>query len=114
MNPTTIETRDTDTESTATTAKPKVPKKAHPAAPKAHRATSGAGAAHHASTTKRRSKPAHARQGTKTAKVLALLQRPGGATLPQLQKATGWLPHLGFTLTSTKDPNGERRYRLER
>ena len=30
---------------------------------------------------------------TKAAAVLALLTRPGGATLPELIDATGWLPH---------------------
>ena len=125
MNPTTTEMQNTDTQSTPTAPKPKAPKKAYPAAPKAHRATSGAGSAHTASTTKRRPQPAHARQGTNTAKILALLQRPAGATVPQLRKATGWLPHsvrgflsgtlrqkMGLALTSTKDSNGQRRYRL--
>jgi hypothetical protein len=36
---------------------------------------------------------ASAREGSKTAKVLDLLKRPGGATAKELQKATGWLPH---------------------
>ena len=69
---------------------------------------------------------AHARPGSKTAKVLDLLRRPGGASLPELQKATGWLPHsvrgflsgalrkkMGLALTSTKDPGTERRYSLQ-
>ena len=34
-----------------------------------------------------------ARRGTKTAKILALLRRPAGASLPELRKATGWQPH---------------------
>jgi hypothetical protein len=34
-----------------------------------------------------------ARQGSKTAKVLDLLKRPGGASLKELRKATGWQPH---------------------
>jgi Protein of unknown function (DUF3489) len=37
------------------------------------------------------SKPA--RPGSKTAKVVDLLQRPGGVTSNELIKATGWLPH---------------------
>ncbi len=33
------------------------------------------------------------REGSKTAKILDLLKRPGGATSKELQKATGWQPH---------------------
>jgi hypothetical protein len=61
--------------------------------------------------------------GTKTTKVLALLQRRGGATMKELMKATGWLPHsvrgfisgtvgkkMGLTVESTKAKDGERSY----
>jgi len=34
-----------------------------------------------------------ARDGIKTAKILELLKRPGGATAKELMKATGWQPH---------------------
>ncbi|HYW48245.1 MAG TPA: DUF3489 domain-containing protein [Bryobacteraceae bacterium] len=67
--------------------------------------------------------PASAREGTKTAKVLDLLKRPGGATSKELQKATGWQPHsvrgflsgtvgkkMGLAVTSTKGEDGERSY----
>ena len=47
--------------------------------------------------TKQSAKPvnraAAARRGSKTAKVLDLLKRPGGASLKELMKATGWQPH---------------------
>ena len=33
------------------------------------------------------------RRGSKKAKILALLKRPGGASLEQLQKATEWQAH---------------------
>jgi hypothetical protein len=33
------------------------------------------------------------RTGSKLARVIDLLQRPDGATLPSLTEATGWLPH---------------------
>jgi len=64
-----------------------------------------------------------ARDGSKTAKILDLLKRPGGATSKELIKATGWLPHsmrgflsgtvgkkMGLTVTSTK--GGGRRANL--
>lgn len=34
-----------------------------------------------------------ARPGSKIGKVVALLQRDGGATLEEMTKATGWQPH---------------------
>jgi hypothetical protein len=65
-----------------------------------------------------------ARQGSKTAKVLDLLKRPGGASLKELRKATGWQAHsvrgflsgalgkkMGLTVTSTKAEDAERRSR---
>jgi hypothetical protein len=67
-----------------------------------------------------------ARHGSKTAKILDLLKRPGGATLKELIKATGWLPHsvrgflsgtvgkkMGLTVTSAKGQDGERTYSIE-
>jgi hypothetical protein len=72
------------------------------------------------------SKPKVARDGSKTAKFLDLLKRPGGATSKDLMKATGWLPHsvhgflsgtvrkkLGLTVTSTKGGDGGRIYSVE-
>ena len=71
-------------------------------------------------------KPKVARDSSKTAKILDLLKRPGGATSKDLMKATGWLPHsvrgflsgtvrkkLGLTVTSTKGENGDRTYSVE-
>jgi hypothetical protein len=65
------------------------------------------------------------RAGTKTAKILSLLQRPGGASLTELRKATGWQPHsvrgflsgalkkkMGLRVHSTKRESGERVYRV--
>jgi hypothetical protein len=67
------------------------------------------------------------REGSKTAKVLDLLKRPGGATLKELMKATGWLPHslrgflsgtvgkkMGLTVNSAKGEDGERSYSVAR
>jgi hypothetical protein len=63
-----------------------------------------------------------ARQGSKTAKILHLVKRPGGATLKDLVKATGWQAHsvrgflsgmrqkMGLAVTSTQSDNRERSY----
>jgi hypothetical protein len=66
------------------------------------------------------------RAGTKTAKILDLLRRPGGATLKQLMTATKWQAHSvrgflsaalkkkrGLTVESTKRVDGERTYAIK-
>jgi hypothetical protein len=72
----------------------------------------------------RTKKAATARHGSKTAKVLDLLQRPGGVTLKELIKATGWQAHsvrgfisgtvgkkMGISVESSARTDGERVYR---
>jgi Protein of unknown function (DUF3489) len=67
-----------------------------------------------------------AREGSKTATILDMLKRPGGATARELLKATGWQPHslrgfisgtlgkkMGLTITSTKGEDGERSYSVK-
>ncbi|MCZ8170434.1 MAG: DUF3489 domain-containing protein [Brevundimonas sp.] len=60
---------------------------------------------------------------SKSAAVLAMLQRPEGATLDQLVIAAGWLPHTaraaltglkkkGHEITSDKPAGGVRTYRV--
>ncbi len=69
--------------------------------------------------------PCTARAGSKTALVIALLQRPGGATLVDIMAVTHWQAHsvrgfisgtvgkkLGLTVASHKHPGGERRYSI--
>jgi hypothetical protein len=73
-----------------------------------------------------RAKAGKAREGSKTAQVLDLLKRAGGATLKELMKATGWQPHsvrgflsgavgkkMGLKVTSTKGEDGERSYSVK-
>ncbi len=82
-------------------------------------------------TKARKSKPArsHGNHGkqhkTKTAVLMALLTRKEGASLEDLQSASGWQPHSvrgflagtvkkmpGVSLSSEKPENGARRYRV--
>ncbi|MCU1338464.1 MAG: hypothetical protein JWO19_4045 [Bryobacterales bacterium] len=98
------------------------PKKARVAKRRPHAARAKAkrpGKAAHAK------KAASARVGTKTAKILTLLKRPGGVTLKGLMKATDWQAHsvrgflsgtlgknMGTPVESFKSDAGERAYRL--
>ena len=67
-----------------------------------------------------------ARDASKTATILEMLKRPGGATAKELLKATGWQPHslrgfisgtlgkkMGLAVTSTKGEDGERSYSVK-
>jgi hypothetical protein len=67
-----------------------------------------------------------AREGSKKAIVIELLRRPEGATLADIQSATGWQPHsvrgfisgalgkkMGLMIESVKTPDGARSYRLK-
>jgi len=120
---------------TATSKKPRANKKARVAPRRANVAPSKAKSARKATPAKKapkgRAKPEVAQpkvacDGSKTAKILDLLKRPGGATSKALMKATGWLPHsvrgflsgtvrkkIGLTVTSTKGEDGERTYSVE-
>ena len=64
------------------------------------------------------------RRRTKQQRMIDMLRRPEGATIPQLSKAFGWEPHtvrgaisgalkkkLGLTVTSTKEERS-RVYRI--
>lgn len=66
---------------------------------------------------------AEPRAGSKLARVLGLLRRELGATLEDLIRATGWLPHStraaltglrkrGYCLTRTNTAEGQSTYRL--
>jgi hypothetical protein len=62
------------------------------------------------------------KRGSKSEKVIALLKRDLGASLPEITKATGWLPHSaravltgfrkkGFAIDKAK-VDGLTRYRI--
>ncbi len=88
---------------------------AAPVAPKKAKATMG--------VTSRDGRPT-AREGSKKAIVLDMLNRPEGATLKEIIAATQWLPHsvrgfisgglgkkMGLAVESFKRADGERSYR---
>jgi hypothetical protein len=67
-----------------------------------------------------------ARSGSKTAKILDLLKRPGGASLNQIMKATEWQAHsvrgfisgtlgrkMGLKVVSVKTEDGARTYSVK-
>ena len=102
---------------TTPTTKARVAKRSAKGAPlKAEPAPKAAGA----------KKPATAPSGgSKTDKILDLLKRPGGVTLKELVKATGWQPNsvrgflsgtigkkMGTPVESVKSAEGDRSYRL--
>ena len=109
------------------------PKATKPARVRAHRAhvapkktKSGKKARSPKKAPKGQKKASAARDGSKTAKVLDLLKRPGGVTSRELMKATGWQPHsvrgflsgtinkkMGLTVISSKAEDGERSYSIK-
>ena len=88
----------------------------------------GATAVKRAPKGKRAAKPAKAdsgpREGSKTAQVVAMLQRKNGATLAEIMSQMGWrkrtvrgfmagaMKKAGYTVESFKPEDGERTYRI--
>jgi hypothetical protein len=115
---------------TATGDQPKPNKKASVARQRPHVPPKKAKSAKKASSPKKapkgQKKAKSARDGSKTAKVLDLLKRPGGVTSKELMKATGWQPHsvrgflsgtiskkMGLAVMSTKTEEGDRTYSVK-
>ncbi|MEQ8747083.1 DUF3489 domain-containing protein [Pyruvatibacter sp.] len=76
------------------------------------------------STTAASKRPS-SRTPSKASTIVGLLHGNDGASLAELQQATGWQPHsvrgflsgtikkrMGLALTSERDADGERRYRI--
>ena len=128
MTTSTIENREP---AQAAASEPEPPKKAKVAAPKPPVTPTKAKSANKTTPAKKGAKAAHkattarVRQGSKTAKVLELVKRSGGATLKHIMKATGWQSHsvrgflsgtlgkkMGLKIESSKTNDGERVYCL--
>jgi hypothetical protein len=106
-------------------AAPRKPRVA-PSKPRSRKKTTPAKKAPKALRKATSAKAAGVRAGSKTAKVLDLLKRRGGATMKELMKATGWQPHsvrgfvsgtvgkkIGLTVESTQAEDGQRRYSVK-
>jgi hypothetical protein len=96
-------------------------------APAKRKASKKAAPAKNAPKAKKSAKaqePAGPREGSKTAQVVAMLQRKNGATLIEIMEKMGWQRHTvrgfmagamkkaGYTVESFKPEGGERTYRL--
>jgi Protein of unknown function (DUF3489) len=134
---TTSSTKETETaETTGVSAEPKASKKARGGARRAPVAPAKGKSSKKATLPKKAPKSAKkadkkpekpaARQGSKTAQILELLKRPGGATLQEIMKATEWQPHsvrgfisgtlgkkMGLSVESAKGEDGQRTYSLK-
>jgi len=126
----TSNTETTETAQAPAAPEPKTTKPARVRARRAHAATkkakTGKKANHAKKAPKGAKKAASVQDGSKTAKVLDLLKRPGGASAKDLMKATGWQPHsvrgflsgtinkkMGLTVISSKAEDGERSYSIK-
>jgi hypothetical protein len=125
------------TEAGAPAEEPKPANKPRVAAHRTHVAPSKARSGHKATPAKKankgatsarspKKKAAGPRQASKTAQILGLLRRSGGASLKELMKAAGWQAHsvrgflsgalgkkMGLRVNSTKAEDGQRCYSVK-
>jgi len=109
--------------------KPKGRARAAKGAPAKTKAAKKASPTKNAPKAKKAAKPQQAaapREGSKTARVVEMLQRKNGATLSEIMKTMGWQKHTvrgfmagamkkaGFTVESFKPEGGERTYRINK
>jgi len=100
--------------------------KGAPAKGKASKKATAAKNAPKGKTSAKTSVAAAPREGSKTAQVVAMLQRKGGATISEIMKTMGWQRHTvrgfmagamkkaGYTVESFKPEGGERSYRINK
>jgi hypothetical protein len=98
--------------------------KGAPAKGKASKRTSPAKSAPKGKKATKAKDSAGPREGSKTAQVVAMLQRKNGATLTEIMKTMGWQKHTvrgfvagslkkaGYQVESFKPEGGERTYRI--
>jgi hypothetical protein len=98
--------------------------KGAPAKGKASKKTTAAKSAPKGKKAAKANESAGPREGSKTAQVVAMLQRKNGATLAEIMAKMGWQKHTvrgfmagamkkaGYTVESFKPEGGERTYRI--
>jgi hypothetical protein len=100
--------------------------KGAPAKAKVTKKATGAKKAPKAKKAAKTQETAGPREGSKTAQVVAMLQRKNGATLAEIMDKMGWQKHTvrgfmagamkkaGYTVESFKPEGGERTYRINK